>query len=79
MGLVAIEYTDLDAWQRVSGVELTPWEAETIRRMSREFVSQSHDSHKVECPSPWLAKLPRKQEVAEAMKNALRSLSKRTK
>jgi len=79
MGLVALDYEGLVAWQIFSGLKLTPWEAETLCNLSREYVKQASVSSKVDCPSPWIAKLPPKEEIAQAMKNALRSLSKRGK
>lgn len=33
MGMAAITYQDLSAWQDISGVRLTPWEADTILEM----------------------------------------------
>lgn len=32
-----IGWLDLTAWQRITGIELTPWEARLIRRLSGEY------------------------------------------
>lgn len=34
MGSVPIGYEQIDAWQRVSGLRLSPWEAATLRELS---------------------------------------------
>lgn len=34
-----ITYTDLDAFQRVSGTKLQPWEIDAIQRADRAFLS----------------------------------------
>lgn len=33
MGAAGITYADLAAWQQLAGVDLTPWEAETLMAM----------------------------------------------
>ena len=37
-----ISYQDIQAFQNVIGLSLTPWEAETLRMLSREYVSEYH-------------------------------------
>ena len=76
MGLVAIDYQDLKAWCYFSGFRLSHWEAETLRKMSKAYANQAIDSVDVKCPSPWLAEMPPKDKIAQAMLGALRSLSK---
>lgn len=53
MGEGPIGWSDLTAWERLTGVELSPWEARTLRRMSQAFVAERHDAKKPECPPPW--------------------------
>lgn len=35
MGLSAVPHSELEAWQRLHGVRLTPWEIETLMAMDR--------------------------------------------
>jgi hypothetical protein len=53
-GDAAIGWQDLAAWERLMGVELTPWEARTIRRLSKTFLNQKFDARKPGCPEPRL-------------------------
>lgn len=39
-GPMRITYTDLDAYQRVSGVKLQPWEREAIRQADAAYLEQ---------------------------------------
>lgn len=39
MGLMPISYTEIDAWQRVTGVELEPWEVDAIRALDHEYIA----------------------------------------
>jgi hypothetical protein len=38
-GPARISYLDLDAYQRVTGTKLVPWEVEAIRRADRAYLS----------------------------------------
>ena len=41
-GVAPISYQDIQAFQNVSGLTLSPWEAETLRMLSREYVNEYH-------------------------------------
>lgn len=40
MGPVPISFTDIRAWQEVTGTPLTSWEGKTLRRLSLEYLSE---------------------------------------
>ena len=40
MGLGPVSFQEIDAWRRLSGVRLTPWEARTLRNLSREYAAE---------------------------------------
>jgi hypothetical protein len=42
----------------LTGVDVLPWEARLIRRLSGEFLSQSHKAEKPDCPAPWADDAP---------------------
>lgn len=53
MGMLPLSCRDINEWQDATGIELTPWEFNTMREMSKAYVSQSHDSEKPECHPPY--------------------------
>lgn len=53
MGESAIDWPHLKAWQETMGVELLPWEARILRRLSGDFVAQRAKSRKPDCPAPY--------------------------
>ena len=53
MGPVALTATEIDAWQRLSGLPLDPWEFKALRDMSRAYVSQLRESETPACPPPY--------------------------
>lgn len=52
MGEAPIAYTDLQAWESISGVQLLPWEARTLRALSVDFVAERSRAREV-CPPPY--------------------------
>jgi hypothetical protein len=57
----AIPFTEIDAWQRCTGIRLSGWEAEQIHQLSLEYLHQQHLARDPDCPPPW-------GEVVEAVK-----------
>lgn len=73
MGETPIDYRDLVAWQDITGVELMPWEATTIRRLSRDFVAERHRAKEPACPAPYLDRdsvAAQRDDVAAKLKAA---------
>lgn len=54
MGEGSITWQEMAAWQGLTGIELDPWEARTIRSMSQAFAAQKPDARKADCPAPYL-------------------------
>jgi len=54
-GPVAIGWREIEAWQAVSGVELAPWEAGMIRRLSGEYAAELHAAEDEDRPAPYLS------------------------
>lgn len=61
MGLSAISWRELQAWEHGTGIELQPWESRLIRMLSAEYVSTSRKATEPDCPPPWVGEedLPR--------------------
>ena len=75
-GPAPITYGELVAWQQTSGVTLSPWDAQMVRRLSIEYINEQSRAVKPGCPSP-LAKLitdADRVKVADGIKNAFRML-----
>lgn len=53
MGEAAISYQDLAAWQTISGIELLPWEARTLRRLSIEYIGERQLAEDLARPAPY--------------------------
>jgi hypothetical protein len=62
-GIYPLNYQEIESWQRQTGTELTPWEVETLRRLSCEYVNyiKTYSGEKVPCPDFDLSKLDKKQ------------------
>lgn len=52
-GMVEMGWQMIAEWQSVMGVALLPWEAKILRRLSRDFVAQWHESRDPDCPPPY--------------------------
>ncbi len=53
MGATPITWTEIDAYCRRGGIDLAPWEARLIRRLSAEYVSEAHKATENFYPAPW--------------------------
>ena len=53
MGESPLGYQDMAAWQAVSGIELMPWEASLLRRLSGAYAVMRHKAEEPACPAPY--------------------------
>lgn len=53
MGEGAITSGELRDYQSNMGIRLTPWECSTLRRLSVEYLGESHRATKRDCPPPF--------------------------
>jgi hypothetical protein len=76
-GMSALTYQEMDCWQRNTGIELTPWEAETLRMMSCEYLAgiKRYSGEKLPCPDFDMNKLD-KRELAKQIQAVMRGGSK---
>jgi len=51
-GAAPIGFSEMADWSRLMGLDLSPWEARTIRRLSRAFVNQQDDARNSACIEP---------------------------
>ncbi|NBT33779.1 MAG: hypothetical protein EBT13_18260 [Rhodobacteraceae bacterium] len=70
-GQVGIDETDLMAWQANQNVRLSPWEARTIRLLSREYAGMLAEASDPQCPPPWVPEaaisVQKRDAIADAM------------
>lgn len=74
----AITSTELRNYQENQGVKLSPWECNTLRRLSIEYMNESQRATKRDCKSPWEDEdhQPEKILAAIEQRDAFRNLSK---
>jgi len=75
MGAVPISWASIDHWQRCSGIDLPPWIARLLRRLSIDFVAETVRACELDCPPPWaVTSSLNRDEVSRKVTNAFRAL-----
>lgn len=65
MGAGPVSWLQIDAWSRLTGVALAPWEARLLRRLSSDYLSESRRAEDVHAAPPWRAPVTAEQIEAE--------------
>lgn len=78
MGAGPITHGDIADFQRNTGIELDAWQARTLRRLSLDYLAESHKATKPDCPPPWgdspeVKAAPKR--AAESLRNSIRDLA----
>ncbi len=60
-----LSWQEIDAWCNRTGVDLPPWEARLIRRLSSEYLSESRKAEDENCPPPWRAPVTQRERDVE--------------
>ena len=53
MGAGPVTFAEMAAWQDARGFELEPWEARLLRRLSVDYLAESHRATRRDCQPPW--------------------------
>ncbi|MBY0455261.1 MAG: hypothetical protein K2Q11_10335 [Burkholderiaceae bacterium] len=53
MGSGPVTFQELAAWQQQAGIELQPWEASMLRRLSVEYLNESYEATNAARPPPY--------------------------
>lgn len=80
MGPVPLSHLDIQAWQCNTGIELTAWEARTLRDLSREYVAQLQASAAPDEPAPYVhvdLQADRREAVSQRVASIFGGLAKR--
>ena len=75
MGAVPISWATIGQWQHCMCLDLPPWQARLLRRLSMEFVAETVRAREPDCPPPWTAtSVLNRDEVSRKVTNAFRAL-----
>ena len=77
MGMGPVSHQEIAAWQSLTGIPLTPWDARAIRRLSIEYSNWSIKAASADCKAPWMPEdhTVDKAQVANSMRDAMRKLA----
>jgi hypothetical protein len=53
MGEAALDWRDIAAWKELACVDLPPWQAKLLRRLSTEYLAERQAAVAPERPPPW--------------------------
>lgn len=53
MSAAAITWEEINEWQDATGIELSAWEARTLRRLSVAFVAATQAAEEPDCKPPY--------------------------
>jgi hypothetical protein len=72
MGMVPLSWREINAWCDRTRINLAPWEARLIRRLSTEYLAESRRAESENAPPPWQAKITQREiDVEQAALEAL--------
>ncbi|MES1987462.1 MAG: hypothetical protein V4440_05425, partial [Pseudomonadota bacterium] len=54
MGMVPLSFQEIASWTELNGLELSAFESNAIRDLSRSYVGQYNISSKPDCFAPWV-------------------------
>lgn len=72
---IPLTWADLNTYQQVLGLEFSPWELRTLRRLSSDYLRESHKAKAHDAPPPWIIEMTsdRRAKVAAHIKSVMRS------
>ena len=72
MGTVPLSWREIDAWCSRTRVDLPPWEARLIRKLSSAYLAEGRIAEKESCPPPWRTVVTQQEkDIEEAQLIAL--------
>lgn len=81
MGEAAVSYQDLVAWQACNGVELLPWEAGLLRRLSSEYMAERRNAEEPARPAPYAGEVDdlvaKRAHVSRLVRSTFRNLKRK--
>lgn len=71
-----LDHQEIKAWMGNTGIELSVWEARTIKKLSEAYQSMSFEAKKIDAETPWEDApyyMTEKYRKAMRVKNSLRA------
>jgi len=68
MGMVPLSWCEINAWCDRTRIDLAPWEARLIRKLSTEYLAESRRAESENCPPPWKAEVTQREREVELAK-----------
>lgn len=76
MGAGPINHAEILAWQQNVGIELSSWEARSLRRLSRVYLQELNEATDRRRPEPWKqARATQNAAAVAATREAMRALA----
>ena len=77
VGAEVIPFSEIESFQRQTGIHLNPWEVLTLRSMSKAYAIESITATQEGATPPWIPTKQKasKEEIQSATRDALRALS----
>lgn len=74
MGSTPLTHQEIWAWQKNMGVKLCPWEVNSLRELSRQYLSELLQSDKHDSPPPWVPEIDKEhgEVIAKRVQDVLR-------
>ena len=69
-GPVPLSWQEIQAYSQMTATPFTPWEAETIRTMSRRYCSKFYESRHESTPPPYVDESPEAMEQRKKAETA---------
>ena len=79
MGLTPLDWVDIQAWIKLTGLEVHPEEIKILKALSASYIIQLNKSKKSDCPAPFLEEVTPTQKcinIKEQMAQFRRKLKK---
>ncbi|NML88760.1 hypothetical protein HHL26_06725 [Sphingobium sp. TB-6] len=75
MGPAVLAWGEIEAWARQIGINLTTWEARTLRRLSRDFLDQMNKAKEPACPAPFTTRADNDEAVSKQFERMFRAMA----
>jgi len=75
VGETALTHSEIDAWQRNTGIELDAWETRFVKRLSVEYLAESQRATKSSAPAPWADAPYVKSLVSNSLMDSIKRLA----
>ena len=76
VGVGPLTCAEIESWCRRTEIDLHPWQDSFLRRLSGEYIAQSHKAGKRDCPPPWEGAASIARAITgSGMKDALKALA----